>query len=139
MKLSTHFELAEFASHDGVSIPDNLLPNVHDLVTGVLEPLRVRWNAPIVVISGYRTPAWNTRVGGAKASTHMTASGADVRPLNPSDLPAFFSCIEEMRVEGKLQALGGIGKYPGWAHLDINRASDGHLRRWHGAGIGSEQ
>lgn len=137
MRLSPSFELAEFMCHDGTDVPANLIPNVTDLCIGVLQPIRNKWGA-VVVVSGYRTPDYNLKIGGAKKSNHMTASAADIHPLKPSDLPEFLKLIEKMHAAGELTALGGLGKYKGWAHVDITHAADGHLRRWDGHGVGSE-
>lgn len=139
MKLSEHFELAEFNCHSGEPVPPSVVAAIQTLVKDVLEPVRQWWGKPIVVISGWRSQFWNDRIGGAKASTHMSGEGADVRPISPSELPAFFSAIEEMRTSDMLKGLGGFGKYLGWAHLDTRKAPDGHLRRWQGTGIGSER
>jgi uncharacterized protein YcbK (DUF882 family) len=139
MRLTEDFELSEFDCHDGTPVPLALVPNVGALCKVVLQPVRDAWRAPIVVLSGYRTQAWNDRVGGARASTHLTAQGADVRPLQPRLLSAFVAEIERLIAAGQLPDLGGIGVYPGWVHLDIRKARDGHLRRWGGAGQGSER
>jgi len=119
-------------------MPQTAIAAVHALVLDVLEPVRLRWGGPIQVVSGWRSEAWNTRVGGAKASTHMTGEGADIRPVRPSELGGFIDMIEDMVREQVLPKLGGIGVYRGWAHLDTRKAADGHLRRWRGKGVGSE-
>ncbi len=154
MKLSEHFSLEEFFCHSGAAVPASLIPNVQALVDGVLEPLRIEWGAPLVIVCGYRDPAYNKALydaslaralargekhgGVAEKSEHLEAKAADVKPLNPDDLPRLFSTVEEMHVLGKLPALGGFGTYPSmWTHLDIEKAADGHLRRWIGHGMGS--
>lgn len=137
MKLTPSFSLDEFECHTGEPVPQQYIGNVTDLCMGVLQPLRNRWG-PLIVLSGYRSPAYNHGVGGALHSTHMTAMGADIRPIRRDSVPEFLEMIESMIRGGSLPALGGFGKYPGWAHLDIRHSPDGHLRRWHGIGVGSE-
>ena len=137
-KLTANFSTEEFACHDGTPVPKKLQANLLGLAVGVLQPIRERWGAPIVVLSGYRTPAWNKRVGGAKASTHMTAEGADIRCTDPADLPAFTRVVEDMIAADALAALGGLGKYKGWLHVDTKKKPNGKLRRWTGTGVGSE-
>ena len=53
-----------------------------------LERLRKRWNElygegddPIIINSGYRSPAVNKAVGGAQNSNHLTGCAADIRCL----------------------------------------------------------
>ena len=56
--------------------------NLIALVDKVLDPLRKLYGKPIVVTSGYRSPALNSAVGGAKSSQHTTGQAADIRSLN---------------------------------------------------------
>lgn len=138
MRLSLSFGREEFDCHDGSPVPVELLQNLQRLVTDVLQPLRNRWGRPLIVISGYRSPEYNKRIGGAGASTHMTALGADIRPIHLAELGALAGDVEEMWQGGLLPDLGGFGRYANWIHLDARKAADGHLRRWHGRGVGAE-
>ena len=56
--------------------------NLVALVEKVLDPLRKLYGKPIVVTSGYRSPALNRAVGGARASQHCTGEAADIRSLS---------------------------------------------------------
>lgn len=138
MKLSAFFDSDEFDCHDGTDVPDELMSNLRQLV-GTLDRIRVRWGGPLAVISGYRTKAWNDRVGGAASSTHMTAEGADIRPTRGFDVQGLHNIILHMAETGDLPGLGGLGHYKGWVHVDVKKAADGHLRRWAGKGMGSER
>lgn len=136
--ITAYFSVEEFLPHDGGDIPDVLMPNLEALVLGVLQPVRERFGQ-LFVISGYRSPEWNARVGGAKDSAHMTAEAADIRGPRAGSVMELHDAILTMQQQGKLPALGGIGYYPGrWCHIDIRKPADGHLRRWTGKGIGSE-
>ena len=53
------------------------------LVTHVLDPLRQLYGAPIMVTSGYRSPAVNAAVGGAAHSQHMLGEAADITTGSP--------------------------------------------------------
>lgn len=55
--------------------------NLIALVDNLLDPLRNLYGKPIVVTSGYRSPALNRAVGGAKSSQHTTGQAADIRSL----------------------------------------------------------
>lgn len=154
-KLSEHFTDVEFTCRSGELVPMDLLPNLRHLVSAVLEPLRVRWGAPLIVTCGYRSPTYNAALklvsderarraglpaGGVAAhSRHMTAEAADIRPVDLGDLPLLCSTVEEMLQESALPSLGGFGKYPNqWAHLDVRPGTPGKPVRWLGAGVGSE-
>jgi uncharacterized protein YcbK (DUF882 family) len=121
MKLTKDFQLSEFACNDGTPVPVNLIPNVRALAEN-LQPLRDEVGL-LIVNSGYRTPSWNRKIGGAKNSMHLKAMAADLVcvGLTPKQLKAV---IERLIKAGKMKN-GGIGLYPSFVHYDI-----GAVRRW---------
>lgn len=116
MQLTENFTRQEFDCRDGTEIPCNLLPNVTKLATQ-LQVLRDYLGESIHVNSGYRTPAYNKRVGGKSASQHLQAKAADItcKSKTPKQLAAV---IEKLITAGKLK-FGGVGLYPGFVHVDI--------------------
>ena len=48
------------------------------LVEQLLDPIRRRYGAPIIVTSGFRCPALNTAVGGVTNSHHIVGCAADI-------------------------------------------------------------
>jgi hypothetical protein len=40
---------------------------------------------------------------------------------------------------GRLPALGGLGLYPGWIHVDVRAKFGGKLATWGGTGAGDAQ
>ena len=125
-QISKHFKMSEFNCHDGTPVPEKYKANVRKLVLTVLEPLRDYLKVPVYVNSGYRTPAYNKKCGGVKHSYHMKAMAADiaVRTISPKDLADFLK--DEIRIGTRLgKAIGGLGRYPGFTHVDI-----GPARRW---------
>ena len=73
VKLSTHFRLREFACRDG---SDTVL--VDDALVDLLQQLRDHFGAAVTVTSGYRTPAYNAKVGGVSKSQHLLGTAADI-------------------------------------------------------------
>ena len=69
-KLTENFKLSEFKCKDGTDVPEDLMENVK-LLCENLQVLRDHIGKPIRVISGYRSPKYNRRIGGAKRSQHM--------------------------------------------------------------------
>lgn len=138
MRLSPFFGSDEFSCHDGTEVPQEHWENLLKLAKTVTIIRRIA-SVPLAVISGYRTPAWNTRVGGAKDSTHLTAEGGDFQPGLGMTVPELHSLVLRLHREGQLPDLGGLGLYKSWCHIDVRQAADGHLRRWTGSGVGSEQ
>jgi len=116
MKLTTNFQLSEFSCKDGTRVPDDLLPNVMELAKN-LQVIRDEIGEGLSILSGYRTPSWNKKVGGASNSQHMQAKAADLttKSLTPKKLHAV---ILRLIKEGKIKN-GGVGLYPGFVHYDV--------------------
>lgn len=51
--------------------------NINLLVDNVLDPIRDKFCAPVIITSGYRCPRVNKLVGGANNSQHMSGCAAD--------------------------------------------------------------
>lgn len=125
MMLTAHFSLGEFFCRDGSCPPDEHLPNVKELAEQ-LEILRRAIKKPIVIVSGYRTPAWNAKVKGAGASQHMLGKAADIRVagMYSSEVHA---AIESQILRGRMKN-GGLGLYSTWVHYDVRNKP----ARWRG-------
>ncbi len=119
---SKHFKLEEFACKDGTPVPEEFYSNVQELMNN-LEVIREHFGTfAIKINSGYRTPAYNKSVGGAKKSQHLTASAADFRMnITPRIVQ---DAVEQLQKEGKIKE-GGLGRYPTFTHYDI-----GEYRSW---------
>jgi hypothetical protein len=76
--------------------------------------------AGIAVVSGYRPPWYNARVGGALQSQHMRFTALDLRPVN-GELGHFMR-VASMTVasERDLKAVG-YGRYDTFIHIDTGR------------------
>jgi len=124
--LTEHFDLVEFASKDGAPFTEEALANLADLAA-LLERLRdavaeeIGRTAPLIIVSGYRSPAHNAKVGGVPNSYHTKGMAADVVCQS-----AFPSIVQ--RVALRLQTrgvIGGVGRYAGFTHVDT-----GPRRAW---------
>ena len=127
-KLAANFSVSEFRCRDGSDVPPELQDNVQ-LLADNLQVLRDQLGKPIRIISGYRSPAYNRKIGGARRSQHMLAKAADIKVagMTPAEIKA---AIEELIAEGKMKK-GGIGLYQTFAHYDVR----GRNARWYGKGI----
>jgi uncharacterized protein YcbK (DUF882 family) len=123
MQLTKNFSLGEFACKDGTPVPPEYIPNVKKLAEN-LQVIRDNINRPIQILSGYRSPAWNKKVGGKTKSYHMKAMAGDlaVKDMTPKQL---HKVIMKLIDEGKIKN-GGVGLYPGFVHYDVGPAN----RRW---------
>jgi uncharacterized protein YcbK (DUF882 family) len=144
VNITDHFNAEEFRSHDGVDYPAEWVDDRLRPLCALLEQVRALAGGPLAVISGYRSPAHNTAVGGAKLSQHMEGRAADVRPVTDGGSLAHACAELHARVlaaaqRGELPDLGGLGLYPGWIHVDIRpKPPSGHIAQWTGSGVGAE-
>jgi uncharacterized protein YcbK (DUF882 family) len=120
-RASAHFAFHEFDCHDGTPVPRHAHDDVTELARGYLEPLR-REYGPTTIVSGYRTRAYNARVGGAPDSFHVylatrAGAAADVRCARgrPADWHALLAGLKP----------GGLGLYFDHVHVDTRH---GHAR-----------
>ena len=67
------------------------------LVEQLLDPIRRRYGAPIIVTSGYRCPALNTAVGGVANSHHIVGCAADITTGSIDDNRRLFALIINMK------------------------------------------
>ena len=116
-KVSAHFRVREFACTDGTDTVF-LSPRLVE----VLESIRVRFNTPVTVSSGYRTEARNKAVGGSAYSRHKYGQAADicVSGVKPDRVAEY--------AETLLKDCGGIGVYSDFVHIDVRNEKS----RWKG-------
>ncbi|MDD4515985.1 D-Ala-D-Ala carboxypeptidase family metallohydrolase [Massilibacteroides sp.] len=110
VRLSAHFRLEEFtysrvAIEYGIinSPPPEAIEALRCLCVRLLEPIRTHCgDCPIHILSGYRCPALNKRVGGVATSQHLKGEAADlymvdlqplVQLLRSPDAPEFDQAI----------------------------------------------
>ncbi len=105
---------------------------VDDRLIQLLEKIRSLVDAPVVVTSGYRCPRHNAETPeSSPTSYHVLGMAADIKQFKYSN-GVFHNMIRRAWSDGELPELGGLGLYEGRVHVDVARASDGHLREWRG-------
>ena len=92
-KITKNFSMEEFvrsetAGRMGISNePDSRARlAIINLCTKLLQPLRDAYGKPMEINSGYRCPALNEAVNGAKGSQHMKGEAGEVRCDRPAEL-----------------------------------------------------
>ena len=76
MMLTKNLSIEEYFR--GEVVTDELKNNAIALAVNVFQPLRDYMGVPINVNSGYRSPAYNKKIGGAKGSQHTKAEAIDL-------------------------------------------------------------
>lgn len=116
-RASEHFRFEEFASRGNGEI------FVERILVLQLEKLRAV-TGPIGITSGYRDPAYNTKIGGARNSQHMYGCAVDPR----------FARHVDFREVRALELFSGIGFRPSAdnlvQHVDIRPGSPQHPTTW---------
>ena len=112
--LAPDFKVRELRCKDG---SDTVM--VDDALMLLLQCIREHFGKAVTITSGYRTPAHNAAVGGAKSSQHLLGRAADIQVAGTSveDVAAY--------AESLMPDWGGVGRYPvkagratGWVHVD---------------------
>lgn len=114
---SKNLTWGELACKDGTSYPQEFIDDgrIFNLAT-VFERIRMlAGNAPIIILSAYRTPTWNRKIGGARNSQHLLGRALDLKHSR-LDVNDFYKLIRD-----NVKELGvkGLGRYPTFVHIDI--------------------
>ena len=112
-----YFKVREFACKDGSDFI-LLSPELLD----VLYRIRLHFNAPVMITSGFRTESHNKKVGGTRDSKHVKGIAADivVKGVPPSKVADY--------AEHLMPDKGGIGEYDTFVHIDVRHEKT----RWKG-------
>lgn len=124
---SRHLSWKELACHDGTAYPRKFIDDgtVFYLAETFEAVRRICGNYPIKVISAYRTPEWNRKIGGASKSQHVQGRALDLNPPTNLTIKQFYNLVKS---NCKELGINGIGLYRTFIHIDI-RHSD-HLVSW---------
>jgi hypothetical protein len=122
-QVTENFNLAEFVCKDGgeVILNETVIAHIQRL-----QKFRKWYSRSMPINSGYRTPAYNKKVGGSPNSQHLNGIATDI------SLPAEYKTFDSRRkeifmdnVKNKWYELckadglgGGVGFYDTFFHLD---------------------
>jgi uncharacterized protein YcbK (DUF882 family) len=117
--LTPHFSAHELRCKDGSERP------IDCRLLSMLEAVRCHFDAPVIITSGYRSPSYNARVGGAPDSFHCKGMAADIQVVGL--LPRqVYEWVE------RVFPVSGVGLYVreggGWVHIDCRSSR----ARWTG-------
>lgn len=116
-KVSDNFKVKEFACKDGSDVVF-----VSPQLVKVLQELRNHFGKAVNINSGYRTYAYNKKIGGANYSQHTYGTAVDVyiKGVTPKEVAEYCELI--------LGDTGGIGIYSNFTHIDVREVK----ARWKG-------
>jgi len=104
--------------------PEKLWPAIKPTLAQA-DALRDFFGAPLKVLSGYRSPAYNKAIGGAPASFHMRFMALDLAPVRggAAEIQRLHNCTMILIKKGILT--GGVKRYSWGVHIDC-----GPRREW---------
>ena len=104
---TAHFDVKEFACKGCGEVKTS------QHLMAVLELVRIHFNSPVTITSGYRSPEHNAKVGGAPKSKHVEGIAADfkVKGFEPDEVYHFLESIFPNSY--------GLGLYKSWVHIDV--------------------
>ncbi len=114
ISISRHFRLSEFECKCG-KCPVTIACAKQ---VSLLEELRSLINKPIQILSAYRCPEHNKKVGGAQFSQHMLGNATDI-VVHGLSVDALWDMCVNLEFDG-------IGRYDNFVHVD----SRGWIARW---------
>lgn len=128
MQLSPNFALAEMTVSQTASrkgLPNNpdvaVVAALKLLCLNVLEPVRTHFARPVIVTSGYRSPAVNKACGGAASSQHCLGEAADFTVPAVSNFDLAQWIMRNLNYDQLIYEFGESG----WIHCSWR---DGRLR-----------
>jgi zinc D-Ala-D-Ala carboxypeptidase len=62
------------------------IKNLGDLCYEILEPVRAKFDKPVIITSGYRSPELSEAIGSKSTSQHCTGNAVDMEVLSVSNL-----------------------------------------------------
>jgi uncharacterized protein YcbK (DUF882 family) len=122
-QLAPNFTVQEFACND-----DSDAVLIDTELVQLLQTIRNYYQAPLIINSAYRTPAYNHKIGGASESQHLFGKAADivVRGITPVQL--YNDLHGSMIISSSFQ--GGLGLYKTFVHIDVRHTHKHRQARW---------
>lgn len=126
--ISKNFTLAELcnsaaAKRFGINNnpDDKVIKNLELLAKNILQPIRDHFDKAIHVVSGYRSPGLNKKVGGASNSQHLIGQAVDIDNDNTDISNAeIFNYIKENIKFDQLIWEFGNDESPDWVHVSYS-------------------
>lgn len=116
LTITSHRALLEQNRHEALLVR----PQLQELCTTLLEPVRAHFGKPVIVHSGFRCKALNTAIKGSKTSQHMLGQAADFHVAG-LELEPVWTWIAQSGLPFGQCILEGAGKTPAWIHLSLGQ------------------
>lgn len=118
-QLTEHFSLNELirsstASRRGIRNTPTpaIITSLTLLCQNVLEPVRLHYGRPVIITSGYRSPALNKAIGGSSTSQHCKGEAADFTVVGQSNMDVCRWIVDNLAFDQLIYEYGEAG----WVH-----------------------
>jgi uncharacterized protein YcbK (DUF882 family) len=120
---ATHHSMTHRARGLNTLPPAELLPPLIAIFVEA-QKIRTALGSPLLVLSAYRSPRYNTAIGGANNSFHTRCMAIDLAPAQRGreNVARLLDTARTLRTQRRWA--GGIGSYPTFIHIDHGRTRD---------------
>ena len=131
MQLSKHFKLEEFEK-SSTAIRLNIknkagsgeIKNLTDLCYEVLEPVRAKFDKPIIITSGYRSPELCEAIGSKATSQHTKGQAVDFEIAGVNNLAIGLCLTNNVNFDQYIQEYYDGTPSSGWCHVSYVEGSN---------------
>ena len=131
MQLSKHFKLEEFeksmtAVRKGIKnkAGSGEIKNLTDLCYEVLEPVRAKFDKPIIITSGYRSPELCEAIGSKATSQHTKGQAVDFEIAGVNNLAIGLWLTNNVNFDQYIQEYYDGTPSSGWCHVSYVEGSN---------------
>ena len=131
MQLSKHFTLEEFeksqtATRKGITnkAGSGEIKNLGDLCYEVLEPVRAKFDRPVTITSGYRSPELSEAIGSKATSQHCLGEAADFEIAGVSNLEVALWLTNNVNFDQCILEFWTGEASSGWIHVSYKDGSN---------------
>jgi len=131
MQLSKHFTLEEMeksqtATRKGIKnkAGSGEIKNLGDLCYEVLEPVRAKFDKPVTITSGYRSPELSEAIGSKSTSQHCKGEAVDMEVIGVSNLQVALWIENNLDFDQLILEFWTGEANSGWIHVSYKDGSN---------------
>ena len=131
MQLSKHFTLEEMeksqtATRKGIKnkAGSGEIKNLGDLCYEVLEPVRAKFDKPVTITSGYRSPELSEAIGSKATSQHCKGEAVDFEIAGVSNLQVALWLTNNVNFDQCILEFWTGESSSGWIHVSYKDGSN---------------
>ena len=131
MQLSKHFTLEEFEKSQTATRKNIInkagsgeIKNLGDLCYEVLEPVRAKFDKPVTITSGYRSPELSEAIGSKATSQHCSGEAVDFEIAGVSNLQVALWLTNNVNFDQCILEFWTGEASSGWIHVSYKDGSN---------------